>query len=128
MHLVQYISMFALQVLELDMGGTVPVIRNLRAMPAPNSSIWPQMLFEIEYEGDISLVLETKVDIKEGAAWGQFESAISRFTDGPLSAAAGVADRLHASAGNSDDELSDSGELNTHNMYLLVLILPNTTS
>lgn len=33
------------------MGCTVPTVRNLRALPTPNAVIWPQVLFDLDYEG-----------------------------------------------------------------------------
>ena len=43
------------------MGNTVPHIANLRALPTPSDSIWPQAVFDLDYSGgactSVSLVL-----------------------------------------------------------------------
>ena len=33
------------------MGSTVPHITNLRALPTPSNSIWPQAVFDLDYSG-----------------------------------------------------------------------------
>lgn len=33
------------------MGNTVPHISNLRALPTPGDSIWPQAVFDLDYSG-----------------------------------------------------------------------------
>jgi len=40
-----------LQVVDVDVGCTVPTVRNLRALPTPGAAIWPQALFDLDYEG-----------------------------------------------------------------------------
>ncbi len=34
------------------MGCTVPGISNLRALPSPSSNLWPQFLFDFDYNGN----------------------------------------------------------------------------
>ncbi len=41
----------AAQVVDVDVGCTVPTVRNLRALPTPGAAIWPQALFDLDYEG-----------------------------------------------------------------------------
>jgi len=40
-----------IEVVDVDVGCTVPTVRNLRALPTPNAVIWPQVLFDLDYEG-----------------------------------------------------------------------------
>ena len=42
---------FWLQVLDLHLGNNVPTISNLRAMPSPTTTIWPQALFHLDWQG-----------------------------------------------------------------------------
>lgn len=39
------------QVVAVDCGGAAPSLRNLRALPQPEASIWPQILFDMRYQG-----------------------------------------------------------------------------
>ena len=39
------------QVVDVDVGCTVPTVRYLRALPTPGAAIWPQALFDLDYEG-----------------------------------------------------------------------------
>jgi hypothetical protein len=39
------------QVVEVKVGSTVPVIKNVRAMPVPTAAMWPQILCDFEFDG-----------------------------------------------------------------------------
>ena len=43
------------QVIEVDLGSTVPGISNLRALPCPTANIWPQAIFDLDYGGECDL-------------------------------------------------------------------------
>lgn len=36
---------------EVKIGSTVPVIKNVRAMPVPTAAMWPQILCDFEFDG-----------------------------------------------------------------------------
>ncbi len=40
------------QVVGVDCGGAAPTLRNLRALPQPSSAVWPQLLFDMRYQGE----------------------------------------------------------------------------
>lgn len=42
----------ALEVVAVDPGGAAPTLRNIRALPQPEASIWPQVLFDMRYQGE----------------------------------------------------------------------------
>lgn len=44
-----------LQVIEVDLGSTVPAISNLRALPCPTAALWPQAVFDLDYGGLLQL-------------------------------------------------------------------------
>ena len=35
------------------MGSKLPAIHNLRALPTPTTTIWPQAIFDLDYEGRV---------------------------------------------------------------------------
>ncbi len=39
------------QVVDVDMGSSVPTITNLRALPCPTDALWPQVVFDLDYPG-----------------------------------------------------------------------------
>ena len=41
-----------LQVVDIDIGSKLPAIHNLRALPSPTATIWPQAMFDLDYEGN----------------------------------------------------------------------------
>lgn len=43
--------------LDIDIGSSVPHISNLRALPTPDAVIWPQVMFDLEYEGELTAAL-----------------------------------------------------------------------
>ena len=40
------------QVVAVDCGGTAPTLHNLAALPQPDAAIWPQLVFDMRYEGE----------------------------------------------------------------------------
>ena len=42
----------ALEVVGLDLGCTAPSLANLAALPAPDGALWPQVVFDMKYEGE----------------------------------------------------------------------------
>lgn len=36
----------------MDPGGAAPTLRGIRALPQPEASIWPQVLFDMRYQGE----------------------------------------------------------------------------
>ena len=40
------------QVVDVDLGSSVPTIANLRALPCPTDALWPQVVFDLDYPGD----------------------------------------------------------------------------
>ena len=63
--------------------------------------------------GDITVILETKLDVRDGAAWSQFDKAINRLEGGaevPAGAAAATQENGGPSPGDSEDDLPDAGE------------------
>lgn len=49
----------SIDAMDIDMGSAVPRIYNLRALPTPDTLIWPQIMFDLEYEGAFSSHLTT---------------------------------------------------------------------
>ena len=43
----------SLEVVGVDCGGVAPTLRNLRALPQPGAAIWPQLLFDMRYQGGL---------------------------------------------------------------------------
>ena len=39
------------QVVSVDVGSSVPLIHNLRTLPTPTATIWPQVMFDLHYTG-----------------------------------------------------------------------------
>eukprot|EP00887_Chlorella_sp_A99_P003929 scaffold11.g3929.t1 len=102
----------------VDLGCTAPTLRNFAALPALGEAVFPQLLFDMRYEGDFSLLLETKVDIRDAAAWGRLDKALTRMEGRQPAAAAGAggikgggdaAPPGDASPGETDEE-SEGGE------------------
>lgn len=40
-----------LQVVSVDIGSSVPMVHNVRALPTPTATIWPQIMFDLHYTG-----------------------------------------------------------------------------
>ena len=64
--------------------------------------------------GDITVILETKLDVRDGVAWSQFDKAINRLeggAEGPAGAAAAAAAQENGGASpvDSEDDLPESG-------------------
>ncbi|KAK9842538.1 hypothetical protein WJX81_005057 [Elliptochloris bilobata] len=99
-----------IEVIDVDLGSAVPTVRNLRALPTPTAAIWPQVLFDLDYEGGITIVLEVKVDLRDGAAWGTLDRVITRFEGAATAAAAAdpSANPALASAFSPGDSDADS--------------------
>ncbi|KAL4449510.1 hypothetical protein ABPG77_007154 [Micractinium sp. CCAP 211/92] len=72
----------ALEVVAVDPGGAAPTLRNIRALPQPEASIWPQVLFDMRYQGAFTVTIELKVDIRDAAAWGRLDQALTRLAEG----------------------------------------------
>ncbi|BDA46238.1 probable testis-expressed protein 2 [Coccomyxa sp. Obi] len=72
----EYIS--SLEVVDVDMGCTVPGISNLRALPSPSSNLWPQFLFDIDYNGGLVVIVEAKLELRDSASWDTLDRAIKR--------------------------------------------------
>ncbi|KAK9817962.1 hypothetical protein WJX72_004986 [[Myrmecia] bisecta] len=68
-----------LEVESIDLGHAVPAIRNLRGLPSPTAAIWPQAMFELEYDGNITVELKTRVEPRDGQAWAQFDKSLARW-------------------------------------------------
>ena len=66
-----------LNVVSMDIGINFPVFKNMRALPAPSSVIWPQLLVDVYYEGGLELTIETTVDPRDMAAWNTLDKAIT---------------------------------------------------
>ena len=41
-----------LQVVAVDCGGAAPTLHNLASLPQPDAAIWPQLVFDMRYEGE----------------------------------------------------------------------------
>lgn len=44
-----------------DLGASAPTLRRLAALPPAGEAVWPTLLLDVRYEGEFSLLLETKV-------------------------------------------------------------------
>ncbi|KAL0038199.1 hypothetical protein WJX79_007719 [Trebouxia sp. C0005] len=77
----------ALQVVDVVLGSGVPHISNLQALASPSSTIWPQALFDLDFTGDIKLILAAKVDVRDGLAWSSLDKYIKNIEGGGLGAA-----------------------------------------
>ncbi len=42
-----------LEVVGVEVGGAAPTLRNWRALPQPSSPIWPQVVFDMSYQGEV---------------------------------------------------------------------------
>jgi chemotaxis protein histidine kinase CheA len=80
-----------LEVVGVDCGGTAPTLRGLRALPQPSAAVWPQLLFDMRYQGAFTVTIEAKVDIRDAAAWEKFDAALSRFGEGRKRRSSGTA-------------------------------------
>lgn len=45
------VFLLCVQVVDVDMGSRVPGISSLRALPCPSASVWPQVVFDVDYPG-----------------------------------------------------------------------------
>jgi hypothetical protein len=61
--------MHGLTLISFDPGVGVPSLRRARTLAPPPGELWPQALVEVDYPGGATLVIETKVDVRDGAAW-----------------------------------------------------------
>ncbi|DBA92750.1 TPA: hypothetical protein ACH3X1_002948 [Trebouxia sp. C0004] len=77
----------ALQVVDVELGSGVPHISNLQALASPSSVIWPQALFDLDFTGDIKLILAAKVDVRDGLAWSSLDKYIKNIEGGGPGAA-----------------------------------------
>ena len=93
-----------LTVVSVDLGCTVPTLCNLVALPLPGELVWPQLLFDVRYEGEFSILLETKVDIRDAAAWGKLDKALTRMEGRQPTAAAAGGGAEEAEAAGEDGE------------------------
>lgn len=74
MHSPDYVQ--SLEVIEVVAGSTSPSVANLSALPSPtNSHIMPQLVFDMQYEGDFTVTIECKVDIRDARGWGTLDKA-----------------------------------------------------
>eukprot|EP00884_Botryococcus_braunii_P009237 jgi/Botrbrau1/18314/Bobra.0179s0042.2 len=70
--------MDGMQVVEVDVGNNVPVLRNLRVVSDPTRAMWPQFACDFDYTGKVTVLIETKVDVREGPTWSHVDRFINR--------------------------------------------------
>ncbi|KAK9843022.1 hypothetical protein WJX74_005735 [Apatococcus lobatus] len=105
----------SLQILDLHLGNNVPTISNLRAMPSPSTTIWPQALFHFDWQGEIEVVVECKVNVRDAPAWATFEKAMQSLEGTEQQAAAASSEAMHRPAddhpgGSSADSSEDESD------------------
>lgn len=83
----------SLQVLSVDMGCTVPTLGNLSALPTPDETIWPQLIFDVSYKGKFTITLGSKVDIRDAPGWETLENVLDKVGGGGGSSSAGSTPR-----------------------------------
>jgi len=72
-----------LEVVDLNLGSTAPTIGNLASLAAPASdTIWPQLLFDLSYVGEFTIVLETKIELREARGWERLETVLEKVGGG----------------------------------------------
>ncbi|KAK9815183.1 hypothetical protein WJX73_010239 [Symbiochloris irregularis] len=87
--------------LDIDLGSAVPHIANLRALPTPDALIWPQVMFDLAYEGAVKVTIETKLHVRDHAMWSQLDQAITRV--------AGAVDESSSPPDSDDESAEPSG-------------------
>ncbi|PSC69319.1 peptidase zinc-dependent, partial [Micractinium conductrix] len=90
-----------LEVVGVDAGGAAPSLRNLRALPQPEAAIWPQVMFDMRYQGAFTVTIEMKVDFREAGAWGRLDQALTRLAQGKPRGSSGGGGPPHAASAPS---------------------------
>ncbi|KAI8106919.1 hypothetical protein M9434_001572 [Picochlorum sp. BPE23] len=73
MHTPDYVQ--SLNVIQVDPGHSAPSVANFSSLPSPSSSIMPQLIFDMKYQGSFSITIECKVDIRDARGWGTLDKA-----------------------------------------------------
>lgn len=104
MHCPDYVQ--SLEVTHVDPGSSAPSVGNFAALPSPVSkSIMPQLVFDMKYEGEFSITIECKVDIRDARGWGALDKAFD-FIEGR----SGMGDKAMDTSSNTRDEVWREGE------------------
>lgn len=104
----------SIRVVDVCMGTKPPTVFNCRAAPSPTDIVWPQGFFDFAYTGtvcsqdtnmqagtrtgDLHLTIETSVDLREGAVWGQFDRAMAQLEGATGAGAVAAAGKAMAAA------------------------------
>lgn len=90
-----------------DMGSNFPQIRSIRSLPPQDAVICPELLVDIAYSGGLEMTVETSVDLREGAAWGTLDRALTQLHgQRPMSEPSQTA--LDDSSSDTQDEMEDA--------------------
>jgi hypothetical protein len=82
MHTPDYVQ--SLTVLDVDVGSSAPSVSNFSSLPSPESNAhMPQIIFDMKYEGNFSITLECKVDIRDAKGWGALDRALDAIEGRP---------------------------------------------
>jgi hypothetical protein len=98
MHCPDYVQ--SLEVTHVDPGSSAPSVGNFAALPSPAGiSIMPQLVFDMKYEGDFSITIECKVDIRDAKGWGALDKAFD-FIEGR----SGMSDKAMDNSSNASEQ------------------------
>eukprot|EP00890_Picochlorum_soloecismus_P005587 jgi/Picsp_1/6029/NSC_03383-R1_protein isoform b len=104
MHCPDYVQ--SLEVTHIDPGSSAPSVGNFASLPSPvGTSIMPQLVFDMKYEGDFSITIECKVDIRDARGWGALDKAFD-FIEGR----SGKSDKATDTSSNASDQVWREGE------------------
>ena len=82
MHTPEYVQ--SLTVLDVDLGSSAPSVSNFSSLPSPEPNAhMPQIIFDMKYEGNFSITLECKVDIRDAKGWGALDRALDAIEGRP---------------------------------------------
>ena len=76
MHTPSYVQ--TLEVISVEPGTSAPSLKNFAALPQPGDAVWPQLIYDVKYQGSFTVTIECKVDIRDGPAWSAIGQAINR--------------------------------------------------
>lgn len=76
MHTPEYVQ--TLEVISVEPGTSAPSLTNFAAVPQPGKAVWPQLIYDVKYQGSFTVTIECKVDIRDGPAWSAIGQAINR--------------------------------------------------
>lgn len=76
-----------LELVSLDIGTSVPLVRSVRAVAgagnaAPDGSLWPQLVLDLAYSGCMSLTIQTKLELQKAPLFNTLQSTFEKLKRG----------------------------------------------